>query len=69
MPVSVRLSEALVENAKLYGTIEHRSVSKQIEYWSKIGKGAADNPDLPFSIIRGIIIADREEAIIEYRFG
>ena len=43
MPVSVRLSEALVENAKLYGTIEHRSLSKQIEYCSKIGKVAADN--------------------------
>mgnify|MGYP006298099675 CR=1 FL=1 len=69
MPVNVRLSETLVENAKLYGTIENRSVSKQIEYWSQIGKVAAENPDLPFNIIREIIIADQEEESAEYRFG
>ncbi len=69
VPINVKLSETLVENAKLYGTIEHRSVPKQIEYWSQIGKIAAENPDLPFSLIREIIIADQEEAIAEYRFG
>ena len=52
MAINVKLSEALVENAKRYGNIEHRSVPKQIEYWSQIGKIAAENPDLPFSVIR-----------------
>ena len=68
MAVNVKLSEDLVENAKRYGAIEHRSVPKQIEYWSQIGKIAADNPDLPFSVIRDILIADQEESVGEYQF-
>ena len=69
MAVNVKLPEALVENAKRYGAIEHRSVPKQIEYWSKIGKIAAENPDLPFSVIRDILIADQEESVGDYQFG
>ncbi|NDE55114.1 MAG: hypothetical protein EB069_11230, partial [Actinobacteria bacterium] len=48
MAINVKLPEALVETAKRYAAIEHRSVPKQIEYWSQIGKIAAENPDLPF---------------------
>jgi hypothetical protein len=69
MAINVKLSDALVENAKRCGVIEHRSVPKQIEYWSQIGKIAAENPDLPFSVIRDILIADQEEPAGEYRFG
>jgi hypothetical protein len=69
MAINVKLPENLVESAKRYGAIEHRSVPKQIEYWSKIGKIAADNPDLPFSVIRDILIADQEEAVSDYKFG
>jgi len=32
MSINVKLSEALVESAKRYANIEHRSVPKQIEY-------------------------------------
>ena len=69
MSINVKLSEALVESAKRYANIEHRSVPKQIEYWSQIGKIAAENPDLPFTVIRDILIADQEEPVGEYRFG
>jgi hypothetical protein len=69
MSINVKLSEALVGQAKHYAVIEHRSVPKQIEYWSQIGKIAADNPDLPFSMIRDILIADQEEPVGEYQFG
>jgi hypothetical protein len=69
MAINVKLSETLVQTAKHYGSIEHRSVPKQIEYWSQIGKIAAENPDLPFSVIRDILIADQEEAVSEYQFG
>ncbi len=69
MSVNVKLPEDLVENAKRYGAIEHRSVPKQIEYWSQIGKIAAENPDLPFSVIRDILIADQEDSVAEYQFG
>jgi len=37
MSVNVKLSEALVDQAKHYAAIEHRSLPKQIEYWSRIG--------------------------------
>ena len=69
MAVNVKLPESLVESAKRYGAIEHRSVPKQIEYWSKVGKIAAENPDLPFSVIQDILVADQEDAVGEYQFG
>ncbi|AGG32865.1 hypothetical protein D521_0295 [beta proteobacterium CB] len=69
MSINVKLSENLVEQAKAYGQIEHRSVPKQIEYWSQIGRVAQENPDLPFSMIREILIADQEPIIGEYAFS
>jgi hypothetical protein len=69
MAINVKLPETLVDSAKRYGSIEHRSVPKQIEYWSQIGKIASENPELPFSVIREILIADQEEATGEYQFG
>jgi hypothetical protein len=38
-------------------------------HWSQIGKIAAENPDLPFSVIREILIADQEEPVGVYQFG
>ncbi len=69
MAINVKLSEDLVEQARHYAQIQHRSVPKQIEYWSQIGKVAEENPDLPFSMIREILIADQEEAVGEYEFN
>lgn len=69
MSINVKLSAALVDQARRYAAIEHRSVPKQIEYWSRIGKIAEENPDLPFAMIRDILIADQEEPAGEYQFG
>ena len=69
MSINVKLSDSLVEQANVYDHIEHRSVPKQIEYWSQIGKIAQENPDLPFSMIREILIADQEAVIGEYVFN
>ncbi len=69
MAVNVKLSEALVDKAQRYGRVHHRSVPKQIEYWSQIGKVAEENPDLPFAMIRDILVAQQEDAAEEYRFG
>jgi len=33
MPQSVKLSDALIKQARLYGEVYHRSTAKQIEYW------------------------------------
>jgi hypothetical protein len=69
MSVNVKLPEQLVNLAKQHALIQHRSVPKQIEYWSKIGKIAEENPDLPFAMIREILVADQEEAVAEYAFN
>ena len=59
----------MVETAKRYGSLEHRSGPKQTECWSQIGKLVTDNPDLPFGVIRDILIADLEAPAGEYPFG
>ncbi len=69
MSVNVKLSENLVDQARRHAVIAQRSIPKQIEYWSQIGKLAEENPDLPFSMIRDILVADQEEAVGEYQFG
>ena len=69
MSINVKLPETLVDQARRYAAIQHRSVPKQIEYWPQIGKIAEENPDLPFSVIRDILIADQEDPVGEYRFG
>jgi hypothetical protein len=69
MSINVKLSDNLVDQAKLYARVQHRSVPKQIEHWSLIGKIAEENPDLPFAMIRDILIADQEEPVGEYQFG
>lgn len=68
MSINVKLSEDLVAQAKRYAQIQHRSVPKQIEYWSQIGRIAEENPDLPFTMIRDIMLADQEEPVGEYKF-
>jgi ParD-like antitoxin of type II bacterial toxin-antitoxin system len=69
MSVNVKLSDNLVDQAKRYAVIEHRSLPKQIEYWSQIGKIAEENPDLPYAMIRDILIADQEDVVGEYEFS
>ena len=69
MAINVKLSDALVEQARKYGHVQHRSVPKQIEYWSQIGKIAEENPDLPFAMIRDILVAQQEAATEDYQFG
>ncbi|MGH7101252.1 MAG: TA system antitoxin ParD family protein [Acetobacteraceae bacterium] len=69
MAVNVKLSESLVEQARNHGRVQRRSIPKQIEYWVQIGKTAEENPDLPFAMIRDILIAQQEVVTEEYRFG
>ncbi|MBF0139342.1 MAG: hypothetical protein HQL77_14340 [Magnetococcales bacterium] len=71
MPVNVKISDDLVAEAKRHGRVSHRSLPKQIEYWSRIGKIAEENPDLPFSMIRDILLAREEpvDQLEEYSFA
>ncbi len=57
---TVNLSEEFYKSAQLYGKIYHRSIPKQIEYWATIGKIAEENQDLPYSLIKDIMLALKE---------
>jgi hypothetical protein len=60
--MTIKLSEDLINEAKRYAAVYSRSIPKQIEYWSRIGKIAEENPDLPYSFIQEILLAQQEEA-------
>ena len=72
MPMSIKLSDELIKQARQYGDISHRSIPKQIEYWSAIGKIAEENPDLSYSFIKDILLAQKEAddgQITPFEFG
>ena len=72
MPMSVKLSDELINKARRYGGVYNRSVPKQIEYWSTIGNIAEENPDLPYSFIKIILLAQQEVAddqVTPFEFG
>jgi hypothetical protein len=56
MTIAIRLSTSLVEEAKKYALLNLRTIPKQIEYWSLIGRIADENPDLPLSFIKETLI-------------
>lgn len=66
---TVNLSDEIVKDAKKYAAVYSRSVPKQIEFWSKIGKIAEENPDLPYAFIRDILIAMEDDEVTPYEFG
>ncbi len=72
MPMPVKLSDKLINAAKIMAATTERSVPKQIEYWAAIGKIAEENPDLPLSLVKDICLA-REEInrgeFTAYQFG
>jgi hypothetical protein len=72
MATAVRISEKLVNEAKRFSRIDHRSLAGQIEHWARMGKCAEENPDLPYSLIKEILFGldelDENEKT-EYKFG
>ena len=72
MTTAVRVSDKLVREAKLYSKLDNRSIRGQIEHWAKVGKCAEENPDLPYSLIKDILIGLEEieqGEFAEYKFG
>ncbi len=71
MSTVIRISDELAQEAKTRSNVEKRSMTGQVEYWAKIGRIAEDNPDLPFSFIREILLAQEETKSKkeEYVFG
>ena len=72
MGIAVRISDKLVSDAKIQSKVDNRSLTGQIEYWAKIGKIAEENPDLPYTLLKEILIGleqlDSGQGI-EYTFG
>ena len=56
MSTSLRITDELVREAKIFSKIDKRSLTGQIEYWARIGKCAEENPDLTYSLIKEILI-------------
>jgi hypothetical protein len=69
---AIKLSGDVISEAYKYAAVFSRSVPKQIEHWVKIGRIAEENPDLPYSFIRDILISMEEiksEKPAPYQFG
>lgn len=72
MATTIKLSDKLIADARRYGKIYSRSAPKQIEYWSKIGRIAEENPDLPYEFIKDILIGMEETKngdVTNFEFG
>jgi hypothetical protein len=72
MPMPVRISDELLNEARKYSKIDHRSLAGQVEHWAKIGKCAEENPDLTYVLIKEIFVglAELEQGEKEeYKFG
>lgn len=72
MPITLKLSDDLVEMAKSHAAAEHRSAPKQIEYWARLGKAVGDNPELPLQLIKDSLLALQEAKagqLAAYKFG
>jgi len=60
MAVAIKLSDELVDDARVYAKAHHRTPPKQIEYWARIGKIAEENPDLPLSFVKDALVGLEE---------
>ena len=72
MATAVRISDNLLNDARKYSKVDHRSLTGQIEHWAQIGKCSEENPDLTYGLIKEIFIGIQEldqGEKNEYTFG
>ena len=72
MATAVRISEELINDAKKFSRVDHRSLTGQIEHWARMGKCAEENPDLTYLLIKEILVGVEEleqGEKSEYKFG
>lgn len=72
MATTIKLPPDLISSARRYGNIYCRSVPGQIEYWSRIGKIVEENPELSYSFIKDILLAQSEAEdgnVTKYEFS
>jgi len=56
MATAVKISDDLVERARIQSKVFRRSLAGQIEYWAKLGQIIEENPDLPLQFIQEILV-------------
>ena len=56
MATAVKISDDLVERARIQSKVFRRSLAGQIEYWAKLGQMIEENPDLPLPFIQEILV-------------
>jgi hypothetical protein len=72
MSTAVRITDELAREAKKFSKVDKRSLTGQIEHWARIGKCAEENPDLPYNLIKEILVGLEEleqGESSEYTFG
>ena len=72
MSAVIRLSNPLIEDAGLHAKASGRSVSEQIEYWTRLGKAVEDNPDLGTHMIQDLLAGIKDiklQKLAPYHFG
>jgi len=60
MSTAIKVSDKLVQKARIRSQVFKRSIAGQIEYWAKIGEIVEDNPDLPFPFIQDLLIGKEQ---------
>ena len=56
MSTAIKISSEIAQEARLTAKVSRRSMAGQVEYWAFIGKIAEENPDLPFLVIKDILL-------------
>ncbi len=72
MAQAIKLSDGLLNDAAIQARAHHRSTPKQIEYWSRMGKLAEENPDLTLGFIKDMLVGIEEKNagdVTEFKFG
>jgi hypothetical protein len=59
---TIKLSDKLIDDAKITAKAMCRSVPMQIEYWAKLGKVCDENPNSSLQAIKEILMAKDEVA-------
>ena len=79
MSRSVRINDALYQEARAHALNERRTIARQFEFLAKMGKAALDHPELPTEFVKDLLIARAEghslatsftpEGWSDWRFG
>ena len=72
MSIVLRISNNIIDSARVQAKVENRSITGQIEYWAQIGKIAEENSEMSYRLIKELSIAlDELDSGLgsEYNFG